>query len=71
MNPKLIFCIISPVSVPHDPSEVFLIYWFAAQETILIITNIEYNCACTIRDFFIIFFRGNCDKVYFLGYFDE
>ncbi len=28
-------------SVSHDPSEITLICWFAAQETILIIINVE------------------------------
>ncbi len=30
-------------SVSQDPSEIILIYWFAAQETFLIIINVE-NC---------------------------
>ncbi len=42
-------------SVSHDPSEIILICWFAAQETFIIIIiiyveNIEYFCG-------IIFFR--------------
>ncbi len=28
-------------SVSHDPSEIILIYWFAAQETFLIIITVE------------------------------
>ncbi len=32
-------------SVPHDLSEIILIYWFAAQETVLIIINVENNYA--------------------------
>ncbi len=28
-------------SVSHDPSEIILICWFGAQETFLIITNVE------------------------------
>ncbi len=33
-------------SVSHDPSEIILICWFAAQETFLIIIiNIENSCA--------------------------
>ncbi len=31
-------------SVSHDPSEIILICWFAAQETFLII-NVENSCA--------------------------
>ncbi len=27
-------------SVSHDPSEIFLIWWFAAQETFLVIINV-------------------------------
>ncbi len=27
-------------SVPHDPSEIILIYWFAAQEKFLIIVSV-------------------------------
>ncbi len=29
-------------SVSHDPSEIILICWFAAQETFLIIINVEF-----------------------------
>ncbi len=32
-------------SVSHDPSEIILICWFAAQETFLIIFNVENRCA--------------------------
>ncbi len=32
------------LSVSHDPSEIILIYWFAAQETFLIL-NVENSCA--------------------------
>ncbi len=28
-------------SVSHDPSEIILIYWSAAQETFMIIINVE------------------------------
>ncbi len=31
-------------SVSHDPSEIILIYWSAAQETFLIISNVENSC---------------------------
>ncbi len=30
-------------SVSHDPSEIILICWFAAQETLLIIINVDNN----------------------------
>ncbi len=32
-------------SVSHDPSEIILICWFAAQETFLFIINIVNSCA--------------------------
>ncbi len=32
-------------SVSHDPSEINIMYWFAAQETFLIIVNVENRCA--------------------------
>jgi len=32
--------------VSHDPSEIILIWWFATQETfIIIIINVESSCA--------------------------
>jgi len=31
-------------SVSHDPSEIILIYRFGAQETFLIIINVENSC---------------------------
>ncbi len=34
-------------SVSHDPSEIILIYWFAAQKTFLIIINVENSCAAS------------------------
>ncbi len=41
-------------SVSHDPSEIILICWFAAQETFLIIINVENGCAAS-------YFCGNRD----------
>ncbi len=38
-------------SVSQDPSEIILIYWFAAQETFLIIINVE-NCFFLNGDLF-------------------
>ncbi len=38
-----IFSIITPVS--HDPSEIISICWFTAQETTIIIINIENSAA--------------------------
>ncbi len=38
---------------PHGPSEIILTYWFAAQETFILIINIE-NISTT-------HFRGNWD----------
>ncbi len=32
-------------SVAHDPSEILLICWFGAQESFLIIKNVENSCA--------------------------
>ncbi len=32
-------------SVSHDASEIILIYWFATQETFLIIINVENSSA--------------------------
>ncbi len=32
-------------SVSHDPSEIILICWFAAQETWIIIIDVDYSCA--------------------------
>ncbi len=34
-------------SVSHNPSEIILIGWFAAQETFFIIINIENHCVWT------------------------
>jgi len=35
---------IKPNFVSHDPSEIILICWFAAQETFLIIINVKNSC---------------------------
>ncbi len=57
-------------SVSPNPSEIILIYWFAAQETLIIIINVENSCAAS-------HFGGNGDiyinNIYhiFPGYFDE
>ncbi len=32
-------------SMSHDPSEIIIIYWFATQETYLMIINVENSCA--------------------------
>ncbi len=44
-------------SVSHDPSEIILICWFAAQETFLIVIGVENSCAasyfCEYRDTFL------------------
>ncbi len=40
--------------VSHDPSEIILIYWFAAQETFLIIINVEISFC------WLIFCGNNC-----------
>ncbi len=44
-------------SVSHDPSEIILICWFAAQETFLIIINVENGCAAQ-------YFCGNSDTFF-------
>ncbi len=43
-------------SVSHDPSEIFLICWFGAKETSLII-NVEHSC----ENWFFVF-SGFCDE---------
>jgi len=46
-------------SVSHDPSEIiFLIWYFTAQETFLIIINVENSCAAS-------YFCGNRDALPF------
>ncbi len=49
--------------VSHDPSEIILICWFAAQETfiIIIIIDIENSCAASYL----------CKTIFFSGLFDE
>ncbi len=44
--------------VSHDPSEIILICWFAAQETFLIIINVENSLVDS-------YFCGNHDIFYF------
>jgi len=34
-------------SVSHDPSEITLIWWSDAQQTVMIIINIENSCAAS------------------------
>jgi len=38
---KLIFSSLLQSSVSHDPSEIILICWFAAQETFITVINVE------------------------------
>ncbi len=52
-----IFSIITPVF--SDPSKTILICWFAAQESFLIIINVENNCGGKI-------FGGNFDTFFVL-----
>ncbi len=54
-----IFSIITPVFSVTWSSEIIIIYWFAAQETFLIIINVENSCAAQ-------YFCGNWDTFYFL-----
>ncbi len=44
-------------SVSHDPSEIILICWFSAQETFIIIINIENLVLLNIFAETMIFFR--------------
>ncbi len=50
-------------TVSHDPSEIILICWFAAQGTFLIIINGENNCAASYFVQTVIHF--------YLGFFDQ
>ncbi len=51
-------------SVSHDPLEIILIWWFAAQESFLIIISLNTVVVLHI-------FCGNCDTVYFSELYDE
>ncbi len=44
---KISFSLVKCSLVSHDPSEILLICWFGAQETIIvvIIINVENSCA--------------------------
>ncbi len=55
-----IFSIITPVFSVTWSSEIILICWFAAQETFLIIINVENSCAAQYflwKLWYILFFR--------------
>ncbi len=54
-----IFSIITPVFSVTWCSEIILIWWFAAQETFLIIINVENSCAAQYfcGNWCILFFR--------------
>ncbi len=55
-------------SVSHDPSEIILICWFAAQGTLLIIINVENSCAASYfcgKDVFEIEIFATCLYCYF------
>ncbi len=56
--------IITPVFRVTWSSEIILINWFTAQETFLIIINVEKSCAAS-------YFCGNCAKCYFSEFSDE
>ncbi len=47
MMQRWIFSIITPVFSVTWSSEIILICWFAAQETFLIIINVENSCAAS------------------------
>ncbi len=59
-----IFSIITAVFSVTWSSEIIIICWFAAQETFLIIINVENSRAAQ-------YFSGNHDTFYFSGFFDE
>ncbi len=46
-------------SVSHDPSEIILICWFAAQKTFLFIISVENSCAAQYfcGNWYILFFK--------------
>ncbi len=46
-------------SVSHDPSEIILICWFAAQETFIIIYYVKRSCDNSC-------FCGKCDNFFLL-----
>ncbi len=56
--------IITPVFSVTWSSEIIIIYWFTAQETFLIIINVENSRAAQ-------YFCGNCDTFNFSAFFDE
>ncbi len=43
-NTPIVFTLQSSVS--NDPSEIILIYWFDAQETLIIVTTIKAENSC-------------------------
>ncbi len=64
MYQSCIFSIITPVVSVTQSSEIIIIYWFTAQETFLIMINVENSCAA-------FSFSGNSHRFLFLGLFDE
>ncbi len=66
------FSIITPVLVSHDPSEIILICWSAAEETYIIIISVLKivvllnifcrNLAIKLETWYFIFFSGFFDK---------
>ncbi len=64
MYQSCIFSIITPVFSVTQSSEIIIIYWFTAQETFLIIINVENRCAA-------FSFSGNGHRFLFLWLFDE
>ncbi len=58
-----IFSIITSVFSVTWSSEIILIYWFTAQETFLIIINVENSCTAS-------YFYGNYNII-FVRFFDE
>jgi len=49
----------------HDPSEIFLICWFAAHETFLIIINVENSFAAS----YFVIETGTCFSRIFNAFF--
>ncbi len=51
-------------SVSHDPSEIILIYWFAAQENFLLLSMLKMNIFCVNHDFRILWWIESSKEQY-------
>jgi len=52
-------------SVSHDPSEIMIICWFDAQETFIIIINVETSYLCKNYDTFDSLMIGKVKRTAF------